>query len=291
MTLYIWIWTFLTLQIASSCRKLINTTAAEQLPKLLRENQVTDVFLDLDETLLMPDTPFIFGLPGTDSFIAHLDPCLRAAMPELAARMEASYCAAALQLVDSSFPEIIAEMRKTMRVMALTSRRAGEVQNLQVIDFLAAAGVQLSGLPSGAGNDTAIGGIIFAQGEEVNKGSIIKDVLRNPGSEMSKAALVDNTLGKLEVALEVDLCLLAIHFTAAYRLEQSDLSRRRWICRELAAIGSECSCGASELWAAGKMASEHAKVFRRFSSFSHEDNVGQKQVELSLSNDLTPALE
>jgi len=107
--------------------------------------------------------------------------------------------------------------------------------------------VRLSGVPFGAGNDTAIGGIIFAQGEEVNKGSIIKDVLRNPVSEISKAALVDNTLGKLEAALEVDLCLLAIHFTAAYRLEQSDLSRRRWICWELAAIGSECSCGASEL--------------------------------------------
>lgn len=122
--------------------------------------------------------------------------------------------------------------------------------------------MQLSGVPpNGAGNDTAIGGIIFA-GEEVNKGSIIKDVLRNPVSEISKAA-VDNTLGKLEAALEVDLCLLA-HFTAAYRLEQSDLSRRRWICWELAAIGSECSCGASELWAAGKMASEHGKVFRRF---------------------------
>ena len=55
--------------------------------------------------------------------------------------------------------------------------------------FLAAAGVQLSGVPpNGAGNDTAIGGIIFA-GEEVNKGSIIKDVLRNPVSEISKAAV------------------------------------------------------------------------------------------------------
>lgn len=245
MTLYIWIWRFLTLQIVSSCRKLINATAAEQLPKVLRENQVTDVFLDLDETLLMPDTPFIFGLPGTDSFIEQLDPCLRAAMPELAARMEASYNAAALQLVDSTFPEIIAEMRRNMRVVALTSRRAGEVQNTAIIDFLAAAGVQLS---KGAGNNTAIGGIIFAQGQEVNKGSIIKDALRNPVSEISKAALVDNTLGKLEAALEVsDLCLLAIHFTAAYHLEQSDVSRRRWICRELAAIGSECACGASEL--------------------------------------------
>ena len=80
-------------------------------------------------------------------------------MPQLAARMEASYYAAALQLVDSTFPEIIAEMRKDMRVVTLTSRRAGEVQNLQVIDFLAAG--LLSGVPFGAGNDTAIGGIIF----------------------------------------------------------------------------------------------------------------------------------
>lgn len=75
MTLYIWIWTFLTLQIASSCRKLINATAAEQLPKLLRENQVTDVFLDLDETLLMPDTLFIFGLPGTDTSGSMFEGC------------------------------------------------------------------------------------------------------------------------------------------------------------------------------------------------------------------------
>lgn len=36
------------------------------------------------------------------------------------------------------------------------------------------------------------------------------------------------------------------------------------------------------------MASEHGLGF---SSFSHEDNFGQKQAELSLSNDLTPALE
>ena len=242
-TLQLAVLIILICQIDANCGDLIHATTAEQLPKLLLDRGVTEVFLDLDETLVMPDTPFIFGMPGSDRFIEELDPCLMAALPKLAARMEASYYAASLQLVDFAFPRIIAEMKRDVRVVALTSRHTGanadyEAHNFQVIDFLAAAGVQLS--LTGAGNDTAIGSVVFAQGEKVNKGHIIKDLLRNPGS---KAALVDNTLGKLEAALAVsDLCLVGVHLTAAFDLEQSDMSRKQWICKELGTEGECSSC-------------------------------------------------
>ncbi len=42
---------------------------------------------------------------------------------------------------------------------------------------------------------------------------------------------------RLKAALETDLCLIGIHFTAAYQLEQSDLAKERWICRELKSLG------------------------------------------------------
>lgn len=219
----------LTWQMAcATCSALIEAKSVQELPKLLRELEVTEVFLDLDETIVMPDTPFIFGMPGSDGFVANLDPCLKAAMSQLIARMEASYYAAPLQLVDTAFPQIIAKINDEMRVLLLTSRHTGaaadyEEHNFQVIDFLAAAGVQLSRLAIGmVGNDTAIGGIIFAQGEKTNKGKIIKDALKNP---TFKAALVDNTLGKLKDAVAVpDLCLVGIHLTASHQLEQNDVA-------------------------------------------------------------------
>ncbi len=150
------------------------------------------------ETVVMPDTAFIYGLPGTDSFIKNLDPCLKAFMPKLGPKMEASYYAAPLQLVDPNFPSVVAKMREDkMRVLALTSRRTGvqekDQENLRVIEFLNTTGVKLSALPGGFGNDTVIGGIIFAGGEKVNKGMIIKQLLEQD----AKAALVDNTLKKL----------------------------------------------------------------------------------------------
>lgn len=241
-------WMVLTWQFASAgCGGLINA-AVEQLPAILEQRQVTDLYLDLDETIVLPDTPFIFGMPGTNGFIAHLDPCLSAAAATLTTRMEETYYEAPMQLVDPRLPQIIAEVKHQMRVFALTSRHTGaasvwEAHNFQMIEFLAAAGIQFFVLPRGvAGNETAVGGIIFAQGEKVNKGSIIKDMLRSPGQ---KAALVDNTLSKLESAMAVpDLCLVGNHFTAAHDLEQSDTARLRWMCKELIAMGGGCdSCG------------------------------------------------
>eukprot|EP00438_Fugacium_kawagutii_P022128 Skav230287 [mRNA] locus=scaffold2934:13073:13834:- [translate_table: standard] len=242
----------LTWQMACAmCSALIEAKSVHELPKLLQKFQVTEVFLDLDETIVMPDTPFIFGMPGSDRFVANLDPCLKAAMPQLLARMEASYYAAPLQLVDPALPEIIAKINDEMRVLLLTSRHTGvaadyEAHNFRVIDFLAAARVEFSRLAVGVGNDTAIGGIIFAQGEKINKGKIIKDMLKN---RTLKAALVDNTLGKLKDAVAVpDLCLVGIHLTASHQLEQNDVARKRWMCKELRAIQGDCtSCELSEL--------------------------------------------
>ena len=111
------------------------------------------IFFDIDETILMPDTPFISGMPGTDAFLQNLGSCEQKLLPHLEKGMEAAYYSAAETLVDPGLPSLIADLRGSgRRVLALTSRaHKGKYgwHNDVVIDALVAAGVRFSPLPSG----------------------------------------------------------------------------------------------------------------------------------------------
>lgn len=216
----------------------------DALRNLLNQDAAMHVFFDLDETLVMPNTPFIYGMHGSDAFTNEMSSCEKEAMNQLGPRMEAAYYSAPLQLVDPGLPALIASLRKGGRsVWALTSRTLGdkyEWHTQKVVEFLVAEGVFFAQLPSNmqdTGNDTQAGGMLFAGGESKDKGAIIARIM--PAGVAS--VLVDNTQHKLVTAVaNQQVCLQGIHFSAADDLEQSDASRRSWVCKELGTLGIEC---------------------------------------------------
>lgn len=226
-----------------ACRQLTDAPSMGLLRELLIGSPAKHIFFDIDETIVMPDTPFIYGMPKSDAFLSALGPCERRVMSDLAQRMEAAYYAAPLTLVDAGLPSLISELQNAgKQVLALTSRGMGDAYDWHtelVVDFLAAVGIRLSALPPGAhdvGNDTPAGGILFADGKD--KGAIIERVVPLDGLKI----LVDNTRSKLTKALaNVHLCLQGIHFTAAEAREHADTSRRHWVRQELADLGVQCT--------------------------------------------------
>merc|ERR1712216_66713 len=183
------------------------------------------VFFDIDETIVMPHTPFIYGMPESDAFLDALGPCERRLLPELGPRMEAAYFGAPETLVDEDLPQLISDLQRSEKhVWALTARTSAADNHMWhndiVIDYLLKTGVLFSPLPPSVahlGNDTQVGGIFFSGG--VDKGALIAQIVQHP------AILIDNTRGKLTKALASNGCLYGIHFTAAHAREHNDTSR------------------------------------------------------------------
>ena len=230
------------------CGQMHHASTLAELEEILQSLNTSQIFFDLDETLLMPETPFIYGMPESDAFLARLEPCEQAALQDLRPRMEAAYYASPLRLVDPGLPRLIASLRADGKaVHGLTSRATGPVEyewhNFVALDFLSAANIRFSDFPRGAGNNTSIGGLKFVGGENQNKGSFIASLARESSGA---AVLVDNTLSKIEHAAQA-ACLQGVHFTAAHQIEQSASSRRDWICTQLAELGTRCpACQANE---------------------------------------------
>ncbi|CAE7706057.1 unnamed protein product [Symbiodinium sp. CCMP2592] len=237
---------------AASCGQLIdNVSTSEILQQRLSDLQGGYAFFDIDETILMPRTPFIYGMPKTDAFLKSLGHCEREALVWIGPQMEEAYYAAPLQLVVQGLPSVVRSLRQHgWHVYAATSRSTGDVpwdwHNDVVIEFLQAAGVEFSPLEdkfAHLGNATSIGGIFFVGGEHKDKGDLISQIVPHGVS----AVLIDNTRRKLERALAstaTDVCLQGLHFVAAHHHEQDDVARSTWLCNELSRANVHCaSCG------------------------------------------------
>ena len=235
--------------LAAHCGQLIDDiSTVEGLHELLADMHARYAFFDLDETIIIPDTPFIYGMPGPDVFLEALSPCEKSAMSWLGSRMEAAYYAAPLKLVSKLLPSVIRDLQvQGWHVYALTSRGTGNVpydwHARLVVDFLAAADVKFSPLQrhvAHLGNETVAGGMLFVGGELNNKADLIVQVVPTGAS----AVLIDNTRRKLEQALlSTDpsaACLIGVHFVGAKRHEQDDASRREWLCMQLAQASVPC---------------------------------------------------
>lgn len=238
-----------------SCKENISQRAASQPAyttarssfdlrwRLMREEKY--VFFDIDDTILVADTPFVYGLPGSDAFVRTLDDCVKGELQSLKQMMEESYYAAPQKLVDPRLPALITDLRRSgSLVLGLTSRSMSGASyswhNEVVVDALRQFGIRFSPLPlsgTGIGKQTTAGGVLFADGEKKDKAVLISQIV--PSDE--PAALVDNTVRKLRLARSnPSVHLNVVHFTAASTKEQTDEQRWTWICGKLQLLRRSC---------------------------------------------------
>ncbi len=71
---------------------LLQASTADELWHVVHEQAASIVFFDLDETLVMPQTTFIYGLPRSDAYVSGLDSCMQTAFEsKLGQKMEEAY--------------------------------------------------------------------------------------------------------------------------------------------------------------------------------------------------------
>ncbi|CAE7386706.1 unnamed protein product [Symbiodinium natans] len=209
--------------------------------------EATVIFFDLDETLVMPRTTFIYGLPRTDMFLKQMNPCFSKAFEELdlGRKMEEEYYHAPLALVHSKLPSTIKALHsRGASVYGLTSRSAEDRNyswhNQIVLDFLFQNGIVFS---KSLTSDT---GVFFAGDEKIQHGhnkvmkrsgkaKIIDKVMRNrtymEGACM-KSFLVDNTMAKIEAAMEQsETTVSGVFYTEAWLKQSSLEDMRAWFCK------------------------------------------------------------
>ena len=232
-----------SLELHDACNTVVSavSTSVELKRVLQQQLESSDgprfVFFDLDECVVMPATPFIDGLPGTDALVSRLSFLYgEHVLSPLRRRMVEAYYSAPVILVDAGLPALISHLRaRSVRVYGLTSRGASEEQfeyawhNAHVVNALVEAQVVFSQLPPDLtgvhGDNTAAGGILYAGGEQVDKAVIMHSITRG-----KPATLIDNSARKLRKATSLGrACVHGIHFTAAWAREASDSERRRWI--------------------------------------------------------------
>ena len=225
-----------------ACNTVVGASSISELSKVLQGQLAGStppryVFFDVDECLVMPEAPFIDGLPGSDALVRKLTLCGEAVMSTLRARMVEAYYSAPIRMVDDDLPDLISHLRfRGVFVYGLTSRgRTLDINwhNHRVVDALLSHRVRFSELPAEHmgrdGVNTKAGGILYAGGEHVNKAILMN---RLTGG-VAPATLIDNSAGKLFKATSFGRsCVHGVHFTAAWAREASDSERRRWI-REL----------------------------------------------------------
>ena len=197
------------------------------------------VFFDLDECLVMPATPFIDGLPGSDALCRRLALCGEEVHNALRRRMEVAYYDAPLSLVDAGLPGVIADLQaRGVSIYGLTSRGRRQEQwsyawhNSRVVGLLAQHTIRFSTLADEHlgphGENTEAGGILYAGA--VHPAYNNKVVLMQAVTRGAPSTLVDNSASKLCKATELRrACVHGVHFTAAWAREATDAERRKWI--------------------------------------------------------------
>lgn len=227
----------------NACNTVELAISTEQLERILMHQLYAPagsrpkyVFFDVDECLVMPATPFIDGLPGSDALVRKLVLCGETVHAALRRKMIEAYYSAPLTLVDAGLPRLIADLRgRGVSVHGLTSRGSSSSHfpfawhNAQVVEALERHRVCFSPLADEFcgehGDNTKAGGILYAGGEQMNKAVLMQKVTRGAPS-----TLVDNSETKLFKATSLGrACVHGVHFTRAWAREASDAERRRWI--------------------------------------------------------------
>eukprot|EP00640_Fibrocapsa_japonica_P003720 CAMPEP_0113934994 /NCGR_PEP_ID=MMETSP1339-20121228/2235_1 /TAXON_ID=94617 /ORGANISM="Fibrocapsa japonica" /LENGTH=291 /DNA_ID=CAMNT_0000937005 /DNA_START=120 /DNA_END=995 /DNA_ORIENTATION=- /assembly_acc=CAM_ASM_000762 len=208
------------------------------LHKQLHQNgQPSHIFFDIDETLVMRNTSFVYGFHSTDVLVQELKTLVSKADYSLIKReMEKQYLDASVSMVDDGLVILIRKLiERGHKVFALTSNAPDSPFLPKSLEALERAGVSFSHSSfQGEMNETgatvknheSIGGVIHCSyGEEDDKGAIMSEFMSQTEdgeqfAEFRHCMLIDNTLSKCEKALHFfnahSTCLFeAIHYTLA----------------------------------------------------------------------------
>jgi hypothetical protein len=248
---------------AASCGppKVDVATKASELPSLLSD--ATIVFFDVDETLVMPRTPFIYGLPNADEILAGLRShtfMKERCYSTIGKKMEEEYFHAPLELVSPELKSVIQTLKSSgAQVFGLTSRSEVDEyswHNKVVQNFLQRHGIEFSQ----SGDLRSVNGIFYAGDEIVTKKSDnmatkgsgkamvidrVMNSLSDKGTKCSKVVLVDNTLEKLTSAMSHSQSSLSgVHFREAWSKEPSKDEMQKLSCKMLLELGAcnLCTC-------------------------------------------------
>ena len=189
-----------------SCNAIVHAGSAVALKQILLEQLLCSspasrprfMFFDLDECLVMPATPFIDGLPGSDALVRRLALCSEQVLAALRQKMVEAYYAAPLTLVDDGLPELIEDLRdRGVIVHGLTSRGMSQTEfahawhNRQVVAALESHSIRFSPLAKDNcgehGDNTKAGGILYAGGQ------LDKAVIMHQVTHGAPSTLVDNS--------------------------------------------------------------------------------------------------
>ena len=221
------------------------------------------VFFDIDETLVMPNTTFIYGLPNTDTFLTNIKQheYLSQYYNYITTKMENEYYDSNIIVVNSNLPNLINYLRQhTQGVFGLTSRYFNFEHNQQLFEGMRKFGINFTRLSQTSldnlfsnknvtncvdlRNISDIGTIIFRTNVCKNKWKIISKFthyLQNNRNtdHYNKAILVDNTKSKCINALEYaklskfPLCLKVFQYIEAFD-KQKDLNEmQQRVCQYL----------------------------------------------------------
>uniref|UniRef100_A0A0G4HR78 FCP1 homology domain-containing protein n=1 Tax=Chromera velia CCMP2878 TaxID=1169474 RepID=A0A0G4HR78_9ALVE len=239
------------------CGKVLTVKTAQEIPTAVYINQSGSssfpkdyFFFDIDETVLLPNTTFVYGLPATDRFLASLGTCEKAALPAVLPLMERAYYSSHEMLIDQDLPNVIRGLQERGHsISGLTSRCTEDAacawHNEVVFESLDRFGVVFSDVHSN--NSEWQRGVFFASDEDVRPTDAVQEVsgkakvIDNETETGQRAVLVDNTLKKLQLALaQARTCTVGIHFTAVFEMQKSQSEMTQWFCEALESLQVEC---------------------------------------------------
>jgi len=159
------------------------------------------VFFDLDETIIIPKTHFIYGIPRSDNFTSKLKYIYSDSMyKNITKQMENIYYSSKVELVENELTLSFLDQLKqnNCTIIGLTSRSYNEphtqdlMQNLERLNISFTKTFQ----PFSYINVEFTNGIIFSS--SLNKGKVMIEFLKRAEYTPSNIVFVDDTLSKCQ---------------------------------------------------------------------------------------------
>jgi hypothetical protein len=194
----------------------------EKIAKLLDYVTIeTTIFFDIDETLIIPDTHFIYGNPNTDKWLQNLEQSVDSdSLVKIKNLMEDRYYASPTRLVEEDTLGVFQQLidRKS-KIYGITSRYFDDRTTDPLICRLKELGFQFSDDQVEYKDGPAVfqHGIIFAADQ--NKGELIHQFLKMHCTyEPRSIVFIDDSFSKcIDVATALaDYNCTVIHYTATF---------------------------------------------------------------------------
>lgn len=204
-------------------KEIIQLNSIEHIFDFFESNSV--VFLDLDETIIIPKTNFIFGTKKTEKFIKDIQYKYSKTTLELIfQKMEEEYYNSSVIPVESFITlKFLKHLQNNnIKIFGLTARSYHSVHTRKLLSNLKELGIHFSQIQSNFEDEKVVfhNGIFFAN--ETNKGEVIKKFFEEYSDfQPSKIYFLDDQLKNCKDVKETlshfTIPFITIHYQAAER--------------------------------------------------------------------------